>query len=472
MRKSTLLPTIALFIFILLLGNLPAYLDAGELKVSLDGESLSVTAKNIPLHTILHKLAMEGVIVKIDPQINPLITTNFKMRPVDQALATILNPASYSLLWEARFDSAGNNTMHLAEIQVFQSERKHLMKPLVPKRTLDITKNNEGVFYVKNEIILYLPLGTDLHELEKLIKSYDGTLFYSSNLPGPAKILLPSKFDVFAIAREIKNKLNITISQPNFAYPLESPVVQGIGSNQRSIDPGLYIPTDNNVPIAILDSGLADNSELDKFVMSSYDVMNPEASITDTLGHGTQMAYIASGLVKPYGSASGNMSYMPIIPIRAFDDNGYTTDLNIMNSINFALANNAKVMSLSWGTETRSDFMEKAFEYANEQGLVIVASAGNNPTGNPVYPAAYPSVIGVGALGPHGKTWENSNYGNFVTLYAPGFADLPVGHKGEPGIYAGTSISAALVANSIAGYLSENPAATSQEIQSFLHNIY
>ena len=472
MRKSTLLPTIALFVFILLLGNLPAYLAAGELKVSLDGESLSVTAKNIPLQTILHKLAMEGVIVKIDPQINHLITTNFKMRPVDQALATILNPASYSLLWEARFDSAGNNTMHLAEIQVFQSERKHLMKPLVPKRTLDIIKNNEGVFYVKNEIILYLPLGTDLHELEKLIKSYDGTLFYSSNLPGPAKILLPSKFDVFAIAREIKNKLNITISQPNFAYPLESPVVQGIRSNQRSIDPGLYIPTDNNVPIAILDSGLADNSELDKFVMSSYDVMNPEASITDTLGHGTQMAYIASGLVKPYGSASGNMSYMPIIPIRAFDDNGYTTDLNIMNSINFALANNAKVMSLSWGTEIRSDFMEKAFEYANEQGLVIVASAGNNPTGNPVYPAAYPSVIGVGALGPHGKTWENSNYGNFVTLYAPGFADLPVGHKGEPGIYAGTSISAALVANSIAGYLSENSAATSQEIQSFLNNIY
>ena len=472
MRKSTLLPTIALFVFILLLGNLPAYLAAGELKVSLDGESLSVTAKNIPLHTILHKLAMEGVIVKIDPQINPLITTNFTMRPTDQALATILNPASYSLLWEARFDNAGNNTMHLAEIQVFQSERKHLMKPLVPKRTLDIIKNNEGVFYVKNEIILYLPLGTDLHELEKLIKSYDGTLFYSSNLPGPAKILLPSKFDVFAIAREIKNKLNITISQPNFAYPLESPVVQGIGSNQRSIDPGLYIPTDNKVPIAILDSGLADNSELDKFVMSSYDVMNPEASITDTLGHGTQMAYIASGLVKPYGSASGDMSYMPIIPIRAFDDNGYTTDFNIMNSINFALANNAKVMSLSWGTEIRSDFMEKAFEYANEQGLVIVASAGNNPTGNPVYPAAYPSVIGVGALGPHGKTWENSNYGNFVTLYAPGFADLPVGHKGEPGIYAGTSISAALVANSIAGYLSENPAATSQEIQSFLNNIY
>jgi hypothetical protein len=345
------------------------------------------------------------------------------------------------------------------------------MKPLVPKRTLNITKNSEGIFYVENEIILYLNLGVNLQELGKLIKAFDATLFYSS-LPGPAKILLPPNSDVFAIALEIKNKLNINISQPNYAYPLESPVVQLIGSNQISIDPNLYVPRDNNVPIAILDSGLDDTVELQKFVVSSFDVMNPEASITDTLGHGTQMAYIASGIVKPYGSVAEDMSYMPIIPIRAFDDNGYTTDFNIMSSINFALANNAKVMSLSWGSETRSDFMEKAFEYAKAKGLVIVASAGNNPTGNPVYPAAYPSVIGVGALGPHGKTWENSNYGDFVTLYAPGFADLPVGYKGEPGMYAGTSISAALIANSIGSYLSENPAATLQEIREYLDKKY
>ena len=165
-------------------------------------------------------------------------------------------------------------------------------------------------------------------------------------------------------------------------------------------------------------------------------------------------------------------TYIPIIPIRAFDDNGFTTDFKIMDSINFALKNNAKVMSLSWGSETRSDIMEKNFEYAKAKGLIIVASAGNEPTGKPVYPAAYPTVIGVGALGPHGKTWENSNYGNFVALYAPGFANLPVGHKGDPGMYAGTSISTALVANSIASFLSENPAATSQEVQEFLKNKY
>ncbi len=144
-----------------------------------------------------------------------------------------------------------------------------------------------------------------------------------------------------------------------------------------------------------------------------------------------------------------------------------------MDSINFALENNARVMSLSWGSETKSAFMEKAFEYASAKGLIIVASAGNEPTGAPMYPAAFPSVIGVGALGPHGKkNWVNSNYGSFVAFYAPGFANMPVGYNGDPGIYAGTSISAAYVANTIATFLSQNPSAGTQEVLEFLNSTY
>ena len=96
--------------------------------------------------------------------------------------------------------------------------------------------------------------------------------------------------------------------------------------------------------------------------------------------------------------------------------------------------------------------------------MVVLASAGNEPTGKAVYPAAYSSVIGVGALAPDGERWEKSNYGDFVTLAAPGFATLPVGYKGDPGTYAGTSISTAYVANMVANYLSQNPEASVEEI--------
>ena len=51
-----------------------------------------------------------------------------------------------------------------------------------------------------------------------------------------------------------------------------------------------------------------------------------------------------------------------------------------------------------------------------------------------------------------------------MTVYAPGFATLPVGYNGEPGTYAGTSISTAFTANLIAGYLSKNPDATIKEV--------
>jgi len=456
-----------LLLLVLLLFHTAVVSGAAPFSLVLEKTKLSVSAENVALQTILQELAAQGIVVRIDPAINPPVSANFKNRPIEQALDSLVKPASYSLLWEAGPDD-DDTTIRLAEIQVFQTGRKDLMKKLEPGRAEVITKSKEGIFYVKDEILLYLPPGIDLAKLLKLIRSYNGTLLESASLPGLAKIFLPENSEVFNIVREINSRLKHDIAQPNYAYPVQSPVRYAMETAAADIGPGYYAPTDNSAPIAILDSGLADNTELDKFVLSSLDVMRPNAPITDTLGHGTQMAFIASGVVKPYGAAAENESYIPIIPIRAFDDNGYTTDFKIMDAISFALTNHARVMSLSWGSETRSNLMEKAFANAGNKGLIIVASAGNEPTGKPVYPAAYPSVIGVGALAPHGKTWENSNYGSFVTLYAPGFANLPVGHKGEPGIYAGTSISAAFVAHTIAGYLSENPAATLQEIQDYL----
>ena len=104
-----------------------------------------------------------------------------------------------------------------------------------------------------------------------------------------------------------------------------------------------------------------------------------------------------------------------------------------MQSIDFALSNGARVVSLSWGTETPSEFLEETIATADSRGLIMVASAGNKPTGKAVYPAAYESVIGVGALSPDGTPWKKSNYGESVMVYAPGFGTFPVGYRGDPG---------------------------------------
>ena len=112
--------------------------------------------------------------------------------------------------------------------------------------------------------------------------------------------------------------------------------------------------------------------------------------------------------------------------------------------------------------------MEETFAQAEAAGLFLVAAAGNEPIGRPVYPAAYSSVIGVGALEPHGSKWPASNYGEFVMVYAPGYATLPIGYQGEPGLYAGTSIASALVAHEVARLLAIKPDATFEEIATIL----
>jgi subtilisin family serine protease len=56
---------------------------------------------------------------------------------------------------------------------------------------------------------------------------------------------------------------------------------------------------------------------------------------------------------------------------------------------------------------------------ASQPGTVVVASAGNNGSPRPYFPAAIPEVIAVGALDGQRRAWF-SNYGGWVDACAPG----------------------------------------------------
>ena len=447
--------------FILLLALLAFVTkEAGAFNVHIAGDKLTLQAEKVPLQRIMARLAAEGIRARVDPQINPTVSASFRNLEIQKGLELILKNLDYVLLWES-IEGPGGRITRLAEIQVFRPGQKDRMKPVRAKRSLAVARNPEdGSYYVRDEVLLRVKPGTDLEAVEAFLAKWGGRVVDSFVAPGIFRVRLPEGSDVQALVKELREKLGKESAEPNFAYPVPgSP-----GDIKRPpVDPTLA-PGENPVPVAVIDSGLSPEARMDRYVLASLDAINPEQAISDDEGHGTQMALIAAGLVKPMGAAADSGIHAPIIPIRAFDENGFTSAFHLMQSIEFALRHGARVMSLSWGSETRSEFLGDALEAARLQGLVIVASAGNEPTGQPHYPAAYPSVIGVGALGPDGKPWEKSNSGDFVALYAPGFASMPVGYRGEAGIYAGTSISAAFAANRIASILSTNPKATREEI--------
>lgn len=446
--------------------------SANALNVRIIGDRLSLHADQVPLQDILRKIADLGINVRIDPQLNPQISASFDDRDIQKGVASILKSFNHILIWKILEGPSGPVT-RLAEIQIFKPGKKGLMKPLIKSLNLSISRNpKDGSLFVKDEILLKLDPEMDLLEFERLLRRLGGTVIDSNIVLGIYRIRLPENSDIPSLLEQLAHLPGIGKVEPNYAYPISVPYA-GSDPDKTGYDKSGKTPAEDAIPVAVLDTGLSPGYGLEDFILASMDVFDPEKPISDTLGHGTQMALIAAGVVKPYNKYDAYAAYgvsrdfetpNPIIPIRIFDDNGYTSNFNIMHAIDFALSKGARVMSMSWGSEIRSDFLEDALEYAKTKDIIIVASAGNEPTGKSVYPAAYTSVIGVGALDPEGKAWEKSNYGDFVAMYAPGFASFPVGYKGDPGSYAGTSISAAFVANVIADYITRNPKATTKEI--------
>ncbi len=144
--------------------------------------------------------------------------------------------------------------------------------------------------------------------------------------------------------------------------------------------------------------------------------------------------------------------------------------------IDYARRMGANVISLSLasapGDQTADQpILRQAIQAAQDQGIIIVAAAGNHQAGDsqvgPGYPAAYtqyPSVVAVGASDNlNGNTWASySNYGPAIDFAAPGsnIVSTVRSDLGLPNPYGvaeqGTSFATPLVAGMFALMMSRN----------------
>jgi PKD repeat protein len=148
---------------------------------------------------------------------------------------------------------------------------------------------------------------------------------------------------------------------------------------------------------------------------------------------------------------------------------------NTYDGVLYAIENGADVINMSYGSNHYSNTSQNLFNWANQNGIVLIASAGNDGSSSPQYPAAYNHVISVAATNGNDAKASFSNYDNgsgWVDLAAPGtsiYSTLPTG-SGSYGYKQGTSMSGPIVAGLVGLMLSQNPGLTPSDVETCLKN--
>lgn len=243
-------------------------------------------------------------------------------------------------------------------------------------------------------------------------------------------------------------------------YPSQWHLQKISASQGWDITPGL-----NSVTIAIIDSG-ADpaHPDLSAKLVAGYNFLGANMDTHDVLGHGTAVAGTAGAITNDSIGVAGLAWMNSIMPLVVLDSTNYASYANIAQAITYAADRGVRVMNISIGGSSSSSTLQNAVNYAWNKGAVIFASAMNNSTSTPYYPAACTNVVAVSATTSSDALASFSNYGNWIGLSAPGTSILTTTNGGGYGTWQGTSFSSPLAAGLAALVLSVDPSLTNAQV--------
>jgi hypothetical protein len=206
--------------------------------------------------------------------------------------------------------------------------------------------------------------------------------------------------------------------------------------------------------------------------INGWDVADGNDDVTPPPGregefyHGTHLAGIIIQMARrAYGEQASN--WIKILPIKALEDRADRAYLKSgYKGIQYAIDTGADIILAAWGSPNASRQDLRTLQSAEDMGRLVVASAGNAYAEAAQYPAAFPAVIAVAAIGSDGSKLHQSSFGGFVDLVAPG-SGIPSASSLSDTAWEqreGTSFSAAMVAGAAAILKVQHPGDSVVEI--------
>ena len=284
--------------------------------------------------------------------------------------------------------------------------------------------------------------------------------------------------------RERKITANLNPIVP-LGYIIKGDAYPGLTAVAPGYVPESGTPTDASVRVAIVDTGVTDQTRTDSWLPpttvlnAGTDELNIVAPFDRNdwfSGHGT----FTAGIVRQVAPG------VEIVVYRFTGADGVGTDTAAADALTRAAEEGVAdgrqlIINASFGVAAVNGTPPVALQDAVDDiaqrypEVLIVASAGNDGTSEPLYPAAFPGVIAVGALNEDLTPAEFSSSGTWVDCSTVGVGVVSTFVRGklppEPiagtddvefgtdpwAVWSGTSFTAPQISGAVAALCSANP---------------
>ncbi|MFX1298403.1 MAG: S8 family serine peptidase [Promethearchaeota archaeon] len=197
---------------------------------------------------------------------------------------------------------------------------------------------------------------------------------------------------------------------------IDAEEVWGGSEGATDVIPELY--SGEGINILIIDSGIElDHPDLIGNYKGGYDFVDDDPIPEDNYGHGTYCA----GIICAMDNDLGIIGVAPNVNIYMCrnDVYGYPQDSYAIMAIQWAIDNNMDIISISWSGSIDNPNLEQKLNESYNAGILCICCSGNyevlapdpnvplDPEDAAVqYPAAYNSVIAVGAVNQNLSRWH------------------------------------------------------------------
>lgn len=407
-----------------------------------------------------------------------------------------VNEASLGVV-RLRVSAALRGVLQRVSSEVFTLE----VTPATVPNTVARAGSSEVVFdprsqgnILPNQVLVTFLQGTTITEVQAALASSGGQLIGRLPELGIYQALFPgstSAAQLNSIIDSLRQRPSVLSAEPIMqgtvaASPNDPRRGEQWGLDSIGAQAAWDITTGWPIGVAVIDSGVkASHEDLAGKVVAGVDFVERDLDPSDDNGHGTAVAGILAANSNNGKGIAGVCWGCAVISEKIAKANRKTLSHEAAAAIVDAIALGARVLNLSYGGNSYSLAEKSAVDYALQRNRVVVAAAGNDGTSSKYFPAAFDGVIAVGAATQSDQRRSDSNYGAWVSVFAPGDQILSTCGVAVNPIYwldatclnplptdyqtvSGTSFAAPFVSGTAALMLSVNPYLTATEIKAIL----